>query len=145
MRFSSALVAVRRGSYDWSMDRIQLESLVRQLTSGEMPLAAFLDAVGSGVSGPRGRESIRIDDLPSKETSDPNRLPTPSTAELIDTTLDLDRARRCGFPEVVFGENKSIETLLGIVDRLLQEKVRVFITRVAPDKAAILCQRFPDA
>lgn len=118
MRFSSALVAVRRGSYDWGMDRIQLESLVRQLTSGELPLAAFLDSVCGGV---------------------------PSTAELPDTTLDLDRARRCGFPEVVFGESKSAQTLLRIVDRLVQEQVRVFVTRVAADKAEVLCQQFPAA
>lgn len=98
------------------MDRLQLESLAQQLTSGELPLAAFLDAVCRG-----------------------------GTAELPDTTLDLDRARRCGFPEVIFGENKSTETLLRIVDRLVQEQVRVFVTRVAADKAEVLCQRFPAA
>ena len=26
-------------------------------------------------------------------------------------TLDFDRARRCGFPEVVFAEGKDVETL----------------------------------
>lgn len=98
------------------MDRLQLESLARQLTSGELPLAAFLDAVCRG-----------------------------ATAELPDTTLDLDRARRCGFPEVIFGENKSAETLLRIVDRLVQEQVRVFVTRVAADKAEILRRQFPAA
>jgi NCAIR mutase (PurE)-related protein len=98
------------------MDRLQMESLARQLTSGELPLAAFLDAACRG-----------------------------ATAELPDTTLDLDRARRCGFPEVVFGENKSAESLLRIVDRLVAEQVRVFVTRVAADKADILCARFPAA
>jgi NCAIR mutase (PurE)-related protein len=98
------------------MDRVILESLARQLTSGELPLAAFLDAVCRG-----------------------------PTAELPDTTLDLDRARRCGFPEVIFGENKSAETLLRIVDRLVQEQVRVFLTRIAADKAETLCRRFPAA
>lgn len=98
------------------MDRLQLELLARQLTSGQLPLAGFLDAVcGSSI------------------------------AELPDTTLDLDRARRCGFPEVVFGESKSAETLLRIVDRLVEEQVRVFVTRVTADKAAILCGRFPGA
>ncbi|HZL91978.1 MAG TPA: nickel pincer cofactor biosynthesis protein LarB [Pirellulaceae bacterium] len=123
------------------MDRVQLESLARQLTSGELSVAAFLQAI----AGEWGRESIRDGDFPLAETISPNRLPTPSTAELPDTTLDLDRARRCGFPEVVFGENKSAETLLRIVDRLVQEQVRVFVTRVAADKAEALCQRFPAA
>jgi hypothetical protein len=96
------------------MDRLQLESLARQLTSGELPLAAFLDAVCRG-----------------------------ATAELPDATLDLDRAGRCGFPEVVFGENKSIETLLRIVDRLVEERVRVLVTRLAADKADALLRQFP--
>ena len=123
------------------MDRLQLESLARQLTSGQLPLAAFLDAVTSE----RGRESIQANDFSIGESAGPNRLPTPSTAELSDTTLDLDRGRRCGFPEVVFGENKSAESLLRIVDRLVQEQVRVFITRIAADKAEVLCRQFPAA
>lgn len=98
------------------MDRLQLESLARQLTSGQLPLAAFLDAICQG-----------------------------GTAELEDTTLDLDRARRCGFPEVIFGENKSAESLQRIVERLVAEQVRVFMTRVSADKAEILGRKFPAA
>ena len=92
------------------MDRLQLESLTQELTSGQLPLASFLDAVCR-----------------------------PTTAELADTTLDLDRARRCGFPEVVFGQGKSPQTLLAIVERLVSEKVPVLITRVTPEKARLLC------
>jgi len=32
---------------------------------------------------------------------------SPTTAELGEVTLDLDRRRRCGFPEVIFGEGKN--------------------------------------
>src|SRR5688500_174645 len=96
------------------MDRRELESLTRRLLAGEASLAGFLDAVCR-----------------------------PATAELPDTTLDLDRERRCGFPEVVFGENKSAETLVAIANRLTAEHVRVFITRVAADKAEVLLREFP--
>ena len=41
-------------------------------------------------------------------------LGQPATAELGDVTLDLDRQRRCGFPEVVFGQSKRVETLIRI-------------------------------
>lgn len=65
------------------------------------------------------------------------------SAELADATLDLDRRRRCGFPEVVFGEGKSVETLARIFERLAQEGGEVLATRVTPDKARQLSEAFP--
>lgn len=59
-------------------------------------------------------------------------------------TLDIDRARRCGFPEVVFGEGKSIETLAAIFHRLLTEQVDVLATRICSEKAGRLRQAFPE-
>ena len=67
------------------------------------------------------------------------------TADLGEATLDLDRARRCGFPEVIFGEGKSLSVLQKIIDRLLAEQVRVLATRIDADTADILLQRFPQA
>lgn len=60
-------------------------------------------------------------------------------------TLDLDRARRCGFPEVVFGDGKCIDTLASIFNRLLEDGTNVLATRVATDKSAALLKQFPDA
>lgn len=60
-------------------------------------------------------------------------------------TLDLDRRRRCGFPEAVFGEGKSVETLGQIFGRLLKEGQRVLATRVAPEKAEVLLAEFSSA
>lgn len=65
------------------------------------------------------------------------------SAELADATLDLDRRRRCGFPEVVFGEGKSVETLARIFERLAREGGEVLATRVTPDKARQLSETFP--
>jgi NCAIR mutase (PurE)-related protein len=58
--------------------------------------------------------------------------------------LDLDRQRRCGFPEVVFGPGKSIEQLRGIVVLLLQHGQRVLATRIDASQAAGLVEAFPD-
>jgi len=58
-------------------------------------------------------------------------------------TLDTDRRRRCGFPEVVFGEGKTAETLQRIVEQLASDGTDVMVTRVAADKALSLLQRFP--
>ena len=58
-------------------------------------------------------------------------------------TLDIDRAQRCGFPEVVFGEGKSVETLVDIFQRLLAAGVDVLATRIDPEKASQLRRTFP--
>jgi NCAIR mutase (PurE)-related protein len=77
---------------------------------------------------------------------EPNeKLITPSTAELGDVTLDLDRQRRCGFPEVVFGQSKPVETLCRIFRRLLEERQPVLATRIEPDKGELLLREFPGA
>ncbi len=65
------------------------------------------------------------------------------SAQFDDVTLDLDRARRCGFPEVVYGEGKSVETMQQIFQRLLDEHVEVLATRVSAEKAQRLLAAFP--
>ena len=67
----------------------------------------------------------------------PEPLPEPFT-------LDLDRARRCGFPEVVFGEGKGVDTLTAIFKRLLDEGVEVLATRIASEKSVELLNLFPN-
>lgn len=58
-------------------------------------------------------------------------------------TLDLDRARRCGFPEVVFGEGKCVITLASIFQRLLDDGMEVLATRIAREKSDELLKMFP--
>jgi len=66
-----------------------------------------------------------------------------TTAELSTATLDLDRRRRCGFPEVIFGQGKSTETLREIIATLVDRGEDVLATRVAPESAAALLATFP--
>jgi NCAIR mutase (PurE)-related protein len=72
-------------------------------------------------------------------------LTAPRSAETADATVDLDRQRRCGFPEVIFGESKSVPTLLGIIGRLLEAGQPVLATRVSAEKAAAIRQELPAA
>ena len=60
-------------------------------------------------------------------------------------TVDLDRAQRCGFPEVIFGEGKSAEVIAQIAARLLASDQRVLATRVDADKAALVAAEIPEA
>ena len=67
------------------------------------------------------------------------------TASLGDVTLDLDRARRCGFPEVVFAEGKSVEAVVQAFAKLEDAGQCALATRVNDEQAAKLRARFPDA
>ena len=65
------------------------------------------------------------------------------TADLGNVRLDLDRRRRCGFPEVIFGESKDVATLVRVIRTLLDERQPVLVTRLAEDKGAELAAAFP--
>lgn len=64
-------------------------------------------------------------------------------AELGYATLDTHRSVRFGFPEVVLGEPKTLEHLLGIVEALVARKQPVLITRLQAEKAEALLREFP--
>lgn len=59
-------------------------------------------------------------------------------------TIDLDRRRRCGFPEVIYGPGKSDEHLREVVHALLRAGESVLATRLTPDQAESLLTGFPD-
>jgi len=98
------------------MDREELETLTQRLLDGHVSQGEFIAAIAK-----------------------------PATAEIGDVTLDLDRQRRCGFPEVIFGQGKPVETLAAIFRRLLEAGQPVLATRVDGDKAVVLLKEFPAA
>jgi NCAIR mutase (PurE)-related protein len=98
------------------MNPERLENLARQLLAGRLDLPDFL------------REAVQ-----------------PATADLNEAQIDLDRRRRCGYPEVVFGEGKTVGTLERIFQALLATGADVLATRVSADQAAHLQTRFPQA
>jgi NCAIR mutase (PurE)-related protein len=57
------------------------------------------------------------------------RNPLAATAQLGFATVDHDRARRCGFPEVVFCQNKLPEDAAAIAAEILTRSDRVLLTR----------------
>jgi hypothetical protein len=70
---------------------------------------------------------------------------TPAVADLGFATLDLERERRCGFPEVVFGEGKTPAWTAAAVARLAEAGQSAFVTRVSAEQAAALAEQFPQA
>src|SRR3954469_22590382 len=99
-----------------SMPNTQVEILAQQLVDGAISLDRFL-----------------------------TELAQPKTADLGETLLDLDRQRRCGYPEVVYGEGKTIAQIERIFERMLAERIEVFATRISPEAAATLTAKFPAA
>lgn len=94
----------------------------------EKALSALLRKVRAG--------SVSVDDA-VKSLKD---LPF---AELGYATVDTHRSLRFGFPEVVYGEGKTPEQVLGIVELLASRGQPVLATRLSQEKAELLLQRFP--
>ena len=63
--------------------------------------------------------------------------------ELPYATIDLDRAARCGFPEVVLAEGKTPEWAAGALRRLADAGQDAFATRVSPAQAEYLKLALP--
>jgi pyridinium-3,5-biscarboxylic acid mononucleotide synthase len=74
-----------------------------------------------------------------------DRLARRPIADVGVAQLDLDRARRCGFPEVVFGPGKSVDALVKIFDSLLANGVSVLATRITAEQAHELLPQFERA
>jgi NCAIR mutase (PurE)-related protein len=92
----------------------ELEQLARQLLAGELNAAEFSRRVSAG-----------------------------GIADVGVAQVDLDRHRRCGFPEVVFAQGKTVEAIEKIFQTLVTHEVRVLATRMSPEQAAQLSPKFP--
>lgn len=97
------------------MKRRELENLAKELVSGRLSAEAFVDC-----------------------------LDRPRIADLGEAQVDLDRHRRCGFPEVVFAQGKTVEAVEKIFRALIEDGVSVLATRMSPEQAVELKQRFPE-
>jgi len=78
---------------------------------------------------------------PSK--SDKRSGSTPASVTTPTATVDLDRRRRCGFPEVVFGQGKTVEQLREILAALVSDGGDALATRIDAEQAAGLVAAFP--
>jgi hypothetical protein len=97
------------------MDAHEIERLATQLLSGELSVKEFA-----------------------------GRFTAPLVADVGDAQVDLDRGRRCGFPEVVFAQGKTVAAMERIFRALLAHGVDVLATRVSAEQAVELAPKFPD-
>jgi hypothetical protein len=98
------------------VERAELRKLLQQVRAGKASVEAALEQL-------RGAQLDR----------------------LAFATLDLARAVRTGFPEVVYGPGKTTEQIVGIVRRLAKAKQTVLVTRVEPEMAQAVLDEVPGA
>lgn len=70
------------------------------------------------------------------------RADTTMMATVPGATVDLGRAARCRFGEVIYGEGKSTSLVIAIAEKQLAAGQNVLVTRAEPAMATALCQRF---
>ena len=59
--------------------------------------------------------------------------------------VDHHRSLRKGFPEVIFGQGKTADQVIGIMDKMKDQENVILATRVKHNKADAILSRFPDA
>ena len=70
---------------------------------------------------------------------------TPLAQDTGAAQVDLDRAQRCGFPEVVYCPGKTSAAIVGIFHALQDHQQDCFATRASPEQARDLLEAFPAA
>jgi hypothetical protein len=58
--------------------------------------------------------------------------------------IDHGRKKRCGFPEFIYGANKTVEQMEKIIPVLIKEGSPVLITRLDAAKGRVLQAKFPE-
>lgn len=88
-------------------------------------------------------ESVSCGRLPVDQALEQlKRLPF---EDLTYACVDHHRSLRKGFPEVIFGEGKSVKQILGVMEAMVDQKDTVMITRVSAEKAKAIVAKHPKA
>lgn len=59
--------------------------------------------------------------------------------------IDHHRSLRKGFPEVIFGQEKTVDQIVGIMGKMIDQENIVLVTRIQANHADHVISRFPDA
>lgn len=74
-----------------------------------------------------------------------NHLSDRGIEEMGFATLDTDRQKRTGIPEVIYASGKTTEQVCLIAKRLYEKGIDILATRVAPDMAEAVLNEIPGA
>ncbi len=87
-------------------------------------------------------EQVRVGELEPEEAA--RIFEDLQTEDLGYASVDHHRALRLGFPEVIFGEGKTSDQVLGIFRSLQERQDTILVTRVDTDKADRIVREAPE-
>ena len=105
------------------LNRHHFQFVARQFRAGKISLNDFTDQIVEESNG----------------TSQPENQGNDRASEIC---VDLDRANRCGFPEVVYGEGKTVAQIVEIAQTLQRSNQSVLVTRIDDQGGEILSRHF---
>ena len=73
------------------------------------------------------------------------QFPKSGIVEMGFATIDTDREKRTGLPEVIYASGKTVEQVQQIAERMHQNGIDVLATRVTPEMADAVKKVIPDA
>ena len=74
-----------------------------------------------------------------------NALTNISCEDIEYAHIDHHRSLRKGFPEVIFGQGKTPDQIIGIMEKMLIQENVILVTRIEAEKAEKVLARYPDA
>lgn len=98
------------------MDQVELKKVLELLSRGETSVESVIE---------------RLKHLPFEDLGFAN--------------VDHHRELRQGYPEVIFGQGKSIGQIERIVASLMDKGNNILVTRLSEEQARALCSHFPNA
>ncbi len=107
---------------------MNLERILEQVASGELPVAGALEVLGASAKDPGASGEALA-----------------GFADLDFARLDTARAARRGFPETVLCPGKSDEQLIGILSRFRESESLVLASRATPEQFAAVQAQIPGA
>lgn len=88
-------------------------------------------------------EKYRLGELSLTEALE--RFPGTGIEEMGFATIDTDRQRRTGFPEVIYASGKTTEQVRLIAERMFQKGIDVLATRATPEMYEAIQTIIPEA
>ncbi|GAF36505.1 nickel pincer cofactor biosynthesis protein LarB [Lentilactobacillus farraginis] len=74
-----------------------------------------------------------------------DRLAGLTISDLAFSKVDLERERRTGYPEVIYGEGKTVSQIINIMTALKGNGQNILATRISKEQSAGILKQFPEA
>lgn len=90
-------------------------------------------------------EEVRKGILSPEQAAERLEQPNEGFSDLGYAKVDMDRARRQGMAEVIYGAGKTDEQIRGICTAMLEKGIRhILVTRIGQETAEVLKEAFPE-